>query len=107
MRWVLRVLGTWFLGLALILLVVDGTRMLAADSLLFSTLGELWAQIAPDGPAALQESVQTYVHPLLWDPVLTTFLAWPGWAVLGGIGIVLMIVGRARTPRRYVSQDQF
>jgi len=107
MRWFLRVLGTWLLGLALILLVVDGTRMLAADSFLFSTIGELWDQLAPGARDAMGQSVQTTVHPLLWDPVITTFLAWPGWAVLGGIGIVLMVIGRSRTPRRYVSQDQF
>jgi hypothetical protein len=107
MRLILRIMGTWLLVLALILLVIDGTRMLAAGAWTFTTLMDNWAQFFPEGPDALRQAVHTYVHPLLWDPTITTLLAWPGWAVLGALGILLAVLGRVRRRRAYIEQDQF
>lgn len=111
MEWKLRaffrIVGLIFLALALILLVVDGTRMLASGGYTATPLGDWIAQIAPLALQNAQTAVQDRVHPLLWDPGLTTLLAWPGWAVLGGIAIFFLLIGRSRTHRReVVSIDQ-
>lgn len=107
MRVFFRIVGLIFLALALILLVVDGTRMLAAQGYVATPLGDWLAQIAPAMLEAAQAAIQENVHPLLWDPGLTTLLAWPGWAVLGGIAILSLLLGRSRSRRQnVVSIDQ-
>ncbi|MCD7058771.1 hypothetical protein [Pelagibacterium xiamenense] len=107
MRVFFRIVGLVFLALALILLVADGTRMLAANGYVATPLGNWIAQIAPLTLESARTAVQENVHPLLWDPTLTTLLAWPGWAVLGGIAIIFLLLGRSKTRRRtVVSIDQ-
>ena len=107
MRRILRILGALLLAAAMILLVLDGTRMLASSALVISSLADNWNEFLPGTLQSLQTFVETSVNPLLWDPVITTLLSWPGWAVLGGLGIVLALLGRTPNRRRLVSIDQF
>ena len=44
MRLVFRLLGTWLIGIALVFLVVDGTKSLAANALVFTGFGQAWSQ---------------------------------------------------------------
>lgn len=107
MRVVLRIAGALFLALAMILLIADGTRMLAANEVFATPLDEVIGSVLPGALDAAEESVTGTLHPLLWDPVITTLLSWPGWAVFGVLGIVLALLGRSRSNRRLVSIDQF
>ncbi len=93
----LRLLGLWFLGAALILLVIDGTRSLAASALVITELAGTIDHLMPDVLETVQGFVSTNVHPLLWDPAMTTLLSWPGWLVLGALGALLLFVGRKRS----------
>lgn len=107
MRVLFRIAGLIFLALALILVVVDGTRMLAVGGYVATPLGDWLGQIAPTTLQTAQSAIQENVHPLLWDPGLTTLLGWPGWAVLCGIAVLFLLLGRSRTRRRSaVSIDQ-
>ena len=36
--------------------------------------------------------------PVLWDPTLVTILLLPSWAVLGALGLLLLVAGRPRRP---------
>ncbi|WP_404400234.1 hypothetical protein [Pelagibacterium halotolerans] len=107
MRTFFRIVGLIFLALALILLVTDGTRMLAASGYVATPLGDWIGQVAPLTLENVRTAIQQSVHPLLWNPGLTTLLAWPGWAVLGGIAVFFLLLGRSKTRRRnVVSIDQ-
>lgn len=106
MRTVFRILGIVLLALAMILLVSDGTRMLADTTLVFTPLGQTIEDLFP-GALAEGEAALDAIHPLLWTPAITTLISWPGWAVLGGLGVLFALAGRNPSRRRLVSSDQF
>lgn len=107
MRAVMRILSAGFLALALVLLVADGTAMLAANTFITTPLATTISSLMPGTLEAAEASLQENVHPLLWEAALTTLLSWPGWAVIGAIGLVLAVLGRSRSRRRVVSIDQY
>ena len=84
------------LAVAFALLVVDGTRSLAGNEVLLTPLGQIAFDLWPDKMALLQPAIEKNLHPLLWDPVLLTFLKLPGWLILGGFGALLFYAGGRR-----------
>lgn len=106
MRLFLRVLGTWLLGVALILLIIDGTRSLGASQLLFTSLAEDWAWIHADSLAAVREFLSSRFFGVLLEPISEAILGFPGWAVLAVPGALLAWAGRSRRTRLFVRHDQ-
>jgi hypothetical protein len=107
MRLILRILGTWLIALAVILVVIDGTRSLAASALVTSSLGETWNAVNASSLMALKGFIDGRFFGPVLDPLLTALLGYPGFAVLGIPGALLVIAGRPKTGRRFVRQDQF
>ena len=106
MRLILRILGTWLLGLSLILLIIDGTRSLANNALVFTSFGENWASIhAPSLEAVHGFIASRFFGPVL-DPVIGFVFAAPGFLVLAIPGVILAVMGRSRRVRMFVRQDQ-
>ncbi len=99
MLFVLRILGVWFLLLAMVAAVVDGTKSLAGGGQLVVTpLGDQWLALSPTSLQAAKAAVVTNVAPALWDPVIATILQAPTWLVFGLIGGALYWLGRKRRP---------
>ncbi|MGZ5863501.1 MAG: hypothetical protein ACXWKB_09520 [Methyloceanibacter sp.] len=95
----LRILGVWFLLLAMVAAVVDATKSLAGGGqLVITPLGQQWASLSQSSFEAAKTAVETNVAPLLWNPVITTILQAPAWVVFGLIGAALYWVGRKRRP---------
>jgi hypothetical protein len=42
--------------------------------------------------------IEPYAGGLLWDPGMVAILASPSWALLGGFGILLLLLGRRKKP---------
>jgi hypothetical protein len=106
MRLVMRILGTWLLGLAVVLLIIDGTRSLAANAILINSLNDVWAVLHADSRAGVEAFIGTRLFgPLLADG-FAALLEAPAALVAGVPGLLLAIVGRRRTPLRYVRADQ-
>lgn len=93
-----RLLGWLLIALALIALGGDGLRWLESGSLGFAALGEVWFSFDPGSLNLLQALIQRYLLPEIWDPGLITLLTWPAVAVLGGLGITLLLACRKRQP---------
>lgn len=106
MRLFLRLLGTWLLGVALILLIIDGTRSLGANQLQFTSLAEDWTWLNADSLAAVRQFLSTRFFGLLLEPVSEAILGFPGWAVLAVPGVLLAWAGRSRKTRLFVRHDQ-
>ena len=102
MKFLLRVLGTWSLGLALILLVIDGNKSLEANAFVATPLADLWVQFNPQSWAAVEGFVADNLAPLGLEGLALAVLSWPGIAVFAGLGILLIFVGRRRGQARYV-----
>jgi len=99
MLFFLRILGVWFLLLAMVAAVVDATKSLAGGGQLVATpMGEQWLSLSPTSLEAAKVAVEANVAPVLWDPVITTILQAPAWIVFGLLGAALYWLGRKRRP---------
>ena len=107
MRLILRIIGTWLLGLAVILLIIDGTKSLGAHALVMTSLGDTWTAIQASSLEQVRAFLNTRFFGPVLDPLLTGLLGFPGFAVLGVPGIVLALLGRSKRTRHFVKQDQF
>ena len=95
----LRILGVWFLLLAMVAAVIDATKSLAAGGAwVFTPLDQQWASLNPDSLAAAKAAVETHVGTFMWNPMITEILNAPTWVVFGILGVFLFWLGRKRTP---------
>ncbi|MCX5568137.1 hypothetical protein [Kaistia nematophila] len=95
-----RLLGLFAIAGAVVGLVIDGTKSIAASTLTVTPLGQAWFAFDPASLNALQAAVAThvevYVGPWVWSPVIQFLLTLPTWLVLGAIGTCLLLAGRRR-----------
>lgn len=106
MRLVLRILGTWLIGLALVLLVVDGTKSLAANALVLTDLGQLWTNLHSPSLDASSAFLDSRFFAGLLQTILDNLLESPAFAVIGIPGIVLALAGRRPRRERFLRQEQ-
>lgn len=106
MRLVLRIIGTWLVGLALIFIVIDGTRSLAANAISITPIAQTWMGLHPQSIDLVRAFFASRLFAPLLDQAFTAFLDFPTFAVLGVPGILLALAGRTRSRRRYLRQDQ-
>jgi hypothetical protein len=106
MRLILRIAGTWLIGLALVLLVIDGTRSLGANALVFTSLADTWTQVHGASLDAVRGFFDSRFFADLLDRALDALLTYPAFAVFGLPGIVLALAGRTPRRERFVRQDQ-
>jgi len=59
-------------------------------------LGELWFNVHVASLNVIQAVVQRYLHPFLWDPIITTALQWPAWSLLGAPAAILVAIAPKR-----------
>lgn len=106
MRLILRIAGTWLIGLALVLLVIDGTKSLGANGLVYTSLAQLWTQLHPPSLESVQAFFASRFFADLLDATLKAVLDYPAFAVFGGPGILLALAGRKPRRERYLRADQ-
>lgn len=97
---IVRIIGVWFLLAAVITLVIDATKSLAVSQFIYTSLGQQWFELHQGSLEAAKLAVETKLHPLVWDPVVTALLHWPSWALFMLIGISLLWLGRKRKTAR-------
>tara|TARA_Y100001936_G_scaffold66076_1_gene64992 strand:- start:22818 stop:23132 length:315 start_codon:yes stop_codon:yes gene_type:complete len=93
---VVRVIGYIFLVLAVAAAGYEAWQAVANGGWKMVALGELWFKLDAQSLSVSQAGIQRYVAPWLWEPVITTILLWPGWAVFGVPGLLLVWTGRRR-----------
>lgn len=95
-----RLLGLFAIAGAVVGLVIDGTKSIAASTLTVTPLGQAWFTFAPESLTAVQTAVathiETYVGAWVWSPVIEFLLTLPTWLVLGALGSFLLLVGGRR-----------
>jgi hypothetical protein len=98
-----RFVGLWFIAGALVAIVIDATKTIAASALTVTPLGLAFYTLTPSTLISVQEFVQQKIEPTvggwLWDPVIQWILLLPTWAVLGFLGFLLTYLGRRRRVR--------
>ena len=99
-----RLIGLLLLAGGFIFMVYDGARFVADQTLRFTRFGQFWNDIHQASQLAFRNWVEG-VAPWLWNSVIRVLLDQPVFAVLGVVGILLMILFRARTPLIGYSRD--
>lgn len=98
-RFILTLIGLWTSALALLALVLDGVRSLAANEIVMQSLGATWFELDTASLNLAQAVIQRNVHPILWDPVMQSVLMMPAWLVAALIGLMFIYFGRKRRPK--------
>lgn len=106
MRLILRIAGTWLIGLALVLIVIDGTKSLGANALVFTSLADLWTQVHPASLETVRGFFDSRFFADLLDVALASLLSYPAFAVFGLPGIVLALAGRKPRRERFLRTEQ-
>ena len=97
-RFLFRFFGLICLAAAFILAIYDGTKSIAGNGLSLTTVRAFWELIHATSLAKLRPLISPYAGGLLWDPLMTSILASPSWALLGFFGILFLILGRKKKP---------
>lgn len=82
--------------LAVVALVIDGTKSLSYSHLLFTSLKEQWELISKKSLIATQMFIETKFHAFIWDPLIYAILLWPSWAIIGPLGLFFYWLARKR-----------
>jgi hypothetical protein len=106
MRLLLRIVGTCLIAFAVILLIIDGTKSLGANAIVFTSLNDTWTALQPESLSALKQFFETRLFGPVLETVVSGLLTCPGWAVVGLPGLLLAWAGRSRRERMFLRQDQ-
>jgi hypothetical protein len=106
MRLLLRIIGTVLIAFAVILLIIDGTKSLGANGLVYTSLGDAWTQMHVQSLEAVKLFLTSRLFGPILEPVVLAILSFPGWAVIGIPGLLLAWAGRSRRVRMFIRQDQ-
>ena len=99
-----RLIGLLLLAGGFIFMVYDGARFVADQTLRFTRFGQFWNDIHQSSQLAFRNSVES-AAPWLWNSVIRVLLDQPVFAVLGVVGILLMILFRPSKPLIGYSRD--
>ena len=99
-----RLIGLLLLAGGFIFMVYDGARFVADQTLRFTQFGQFWNDIHQSSQRAFRAWVEGDA-PWLWTSVFKVLLDQPVFAVLGVVGILLMILFRPRKPLIGYSRD--
>jgi len=97
-RFLSRFIGLICLAGAFILVIYDGMKSIAGNSVYFTSVRTLWELINAGSLAKLKPLIDPYANGFLWDPVMTAILSAPSWSLLGAFGILLLLLGRRKKP---------
>src|SRR6201999_4286438 len=92
-----RLVGLLLLAGGFVFMVYDGARWVADQTLRFTRFGQFWNDVHQSSPQALRTWVESHA-PWLWNTVIKVVLEQPVFAVMGVLGILLMLVFRPRKP---------
>ncbi len=93
----LRFVSAALLIAALIALTIDVTRwQTGVDGPLFLSLEHQLPAAAPATLDGIGQALSAGVHPVLWDPILTSLLGLPAWISLIALALLLAYSARER-----------
>jgi hypothetical protein len=99
-----RLVGLLLLAGGFIFMVYDGARWVADQTLRFTQFGQFWNDIHQSSQQAFRAWVESKA-PWLWPSVIRVVLEQPVFAVLGVLGILLILLFRPRKPLIGYSRD--
>ncbi|MCC6949171.1 MAG: hypothetical protein IT539_15530 [Bradyrhizobiaceae bacterium] len=93
-RFLFRFSGLWLLAGAFVALVIDGTRSITAGRMIVMPAADAWLALHPASIEALKAMGERDLPAWLWNFASAYVLNAPLWAVLGVLGVLLILIGR-------------
>ncbi|MEI7805497.1 MAG: hypothetical protein WCI56_09225 [Hyphomicrobiales bacterium] len=93
-RFLFRFIGLLSLAAAFILLIYDGTKSIAGNTIYLTKVEDLWNALSSPSLTSLRRTLADWSLDVLVVPVLIA----PSWLVLGAFGILLILLGRKKKP---------
>lgn len=97
-RFLFRFAGLFLLAGAFTAFVYDGTKTIAGNNVFVTKLGDTWNAIHSPSLALLKPTIERYLTPWVWDPVVLNLLTAPTSLVLAVLGALLILIGRKKKP---------
>jgi hypothetical protein len=97
-RLTFRFLGMLLLAAAFAALIIDGTKSIAANAVIYTPTADIAAQMFPDKFKQLQPALER-IHPVLWNPVMADLLRLPVWIIIAVFGMICLLLGRRPRPK--------
>ena len=92
-----RLVGLLLLAGGFVFMIYDGARWVADQTLRFTRFEDFWNNVHQSSLQAFRTMVEG-VAPWLWNSVVKVMLDQPVFAVMGVLGILLMLLFRPRKP---------
>jgi hypothetical protein len=92
-----RLVGLLLLAGGFVFMVYDGARSIADQTLRFIRFDQFWNDIHQSSQQAFRAWVEGNA-PWVWNSIVRVILDQPVFAVMGVLGILLMLVFRPRKP---------
>jgi hypothetical protein len=105
MKFLSRVLGTWLLGLALILVIIDSTKSAASGTLTLTSFADTWRSLHESSWTTAFNAIMESVAPISGQAYAQYVFGLPGWTIFGVVGILLLLLGRRRAGRHYIETN--
>lgn len=99
-RLLARFLGFLIFAAALVAMVHDGARSIAASKLVITSLGEMWFSFSAPTLNLTQAVIERTISPYLWDPVALSVLKAPAFVVFMVVALIFGFLGRRRKQMR-------
>ncbi len=87
-----------FLAAAFVSFVYDGTVSIAANSVMYTKLSELWTRVHAGSLTTLQGLLERNAPAWLGNAIAQPILNAPAFVVFGVIGVILILLGRPKKP---------
>jgi hypothetical protein len=97
-RFLFRSIGFFALAAAFLLVIYDGPKSIAGNAFFVTSVRTLWETINAASLQNLRPLIEGKLGHFAWDPAFVAFLDAPSWAILGGLGVIFILMGRKRRP---------
>lgn len=96
MRFLFRFLSMVCLVLAVIAGTVDSIQSVSASDVVLTSFGSAWLDLSPVTLMYVEEMIEHYLHPWVWNPALSWVLFQPTFAVFLVLALAFWIAGYRR-----------
>lgn len=93
------------MGLALVLLVIDGAKSLAASNIVMTPFSDIWIMVHTQSYYATEQFVLDGPFAIVWRTLQNTLWTWPAFAIFGVLGLLLIFWGRRPSARMHSLGD--
>ena len=105
MKFILRLIGTWTLGLALVLLIRDIVVSATSGDTNISSLADSWADLHEPSWRSLVAYLENALSPIGGGDLVNIVGGWPAWAVISIFGTILLLAGRKRSGKNFIETN--